>query len=150
LHAAALNVDETHVNSQTKVQDAMELANLLSLGFSVKQLSKMYLVSEMTIRRRIVSFGMTNWKYDNIDNMDLENAMYDIKETHPDIGEKMMDSFLRAQHIRVRRKQLREAMHHIDAAGIDQRRRRGLHRRQYCVPNANALWHIDGNHKLIR
>ena len=85
LHAAALNGDETHVNGQT-----MELANLLSLGFSVKQLSKMYLVSEMTIRRRIVSFGMTNWKYDNIDNMDLENAMYDIKETHPDIGEKMM------------------------------------------------------------
>ena len=25
-----------------------------------------------------------------------------------------------------------------------------LHRRQYNVPSPNALWHIDGNHKLIR
>lgn len=25
-----------------------------------------------------------------------------------------------------------------------------LRRRQYSVPGPNALWHIDGNHKLIR
>jgi len=25
-----------------------------------------------------------------------------------------------------------------------------LLRRKYCVPGSLALWHIDGNHKLIR
>lgn len=25
-----------------------------------------------------------------------------------------------------------------------------LRRRQYSVPGPNSLWHIDGNHKLIR
>ena len=28
--------------------------------------------------------------------------------------------------------------------------RRALHRREYKVPSPNALWHIDGNHKLVR
>ena len=41
-------------------------------------------------------------------------------------------------------------MHRVDPLGIEYRLRRSLHRREYRVPHPNALWHIDGYHKLIR
>ncbi|KAJ8032365.1 P2X purinoceptor 7 [Holothuria leucospilota] len=48
------------------------------------------------------------------------------------------------------RQALRGGMHRIDQERIERRRRHGLHRREYRVAGPNALWHIDGNHKLIR
>lgn len=35
-------------------------------------------------------------------------------------------------------------------AGVEQRKKSALKRRVYSVPGPNALWHMDGNHKLIR
>lgn len=38
----------------------------------------------------------------------------------------------------------------VDPCGVQQRMRNILHRREYKVKGPNSLWHIDGNHKLIR
>ena len=57
--------------------------------------------------------------------------------------------FLRAQGI-VQRSRVREALHYVDPYGVQLRHRRVLHRREYHVPNSNALWHVDSHHKLIR
>ena len=38
----------------------------------------------------------------------------------------------------------------VDPWGVQQRMRNILHRREYRVKGPNSLWHIDGNHKLIR
>ena len=45
---------------------------------------------------------------------------------------------------------VREAQAHIDPEGSFIRRLRFLNRRRYSVPGPQWLWHIDGNHKLIR
>lgn len=47
---------------------------------------------------------------------------------------------------------LQESLRRVDAEGVYMRRLRlhVLRRRQYSVPGPNSLWHIDGNHKLIR
>lgn len=34
--------------------------------------------------------------------------------------------------------------------GVEMRKKTALKRREYSVAGPNALWHIDGNHKLIR
>ena len=41
-------------------------------------------------------------------------------------------------------------MRRVDPGGVIWRLRRALHRRVYNVTSPNALWHIDGNHRLIR
>ena len=38
----------------------------------------------------------------------------------------------------------------VDEAAVAMRWCRAIHRRVYQVAGPNALWHIDGNHKLIR
>ncbi|XP_065892452.1 uncharacterized protein [Dysidea avara] len=45
---------------------------------------------------------------------------------------------------------LREALKQADPLGTALRWNSITYRRQYKVPSPNALWHIDGHHKLIR
>ena len=56
----------------------------------------------------------------------------------------------RAQGIIVQRHRIRDTLHVVDPQGVHNRLRGILHRRQYNVPSLNALWHVDGYHKLIR
>ena len=45
---------------------------------------------------------------------------------------------------------MRNSLRRIDPSGVERRVRRVLHRRTYYVEAPNALWHLDGYHKLIR
>ena len=45
---------------------------------------------------------------------------------------------------------VREIQRQVDPAGSVLRQLRTINRRQYQVDGPGALWHIDGNHKLIR
>ena len=41
-------------------------------------------------------------------------------------------------------------MHRVDPEGVVLRWREAIQQRKYRVSSPLALWHIDGNHKLIR
>lgn len=73
-----------------------------------------------------------------------------IKEGHPYIGDVMLDGHLRARNIVVQRRRVRDSVRRVDGAGIESRRTTTIRRRVYTVPFPNYIWHIDGNHKLIR
>ena len=50
----------------------------------------------------------------------------------------------------IQQHRVRESQRRVDPAGSIMRRLRIIHRRRYHVNGPQALWHIDGNHKLIR
>ena len=89
-------------------------------------------------------------RFSNHSNEDLDNAVRSIKANHPNSGEVMLQGHLRAQGINVQRDRIRSTIRDVDPEGIEARRRFRIHRRVYSVPCPNYLWHIDGNHKLIR
>ena len=73
--------------------------------------------------------------------------------TLPSIGERLLHGFLRSNNVRIPRRRLREAIQRVDPDGLQHRRsllHRRIKRRVYSVPAPHNLWHIDGNHKLIR
>ncbi|KAG1733535.1 hypothetical protein EDB19DRAFT_1580985, partial [Suillus lakei] len=41
------------------------------------------------------------------------------------------------------------SIHRVDPLGTVLRQHTMIHRRQYKVSQPNALWHMDGHHKLI-
>ena len=45
---------------------------------------------------------------------------------------------------------IRDSLRRIDPVGVVSRLIHTVNRRTYSVPSPNALWHVDGNHKLIR
>lgn len=65
----------------------------------------------------------------------------------------MLIGFFKAKGHKVQRRRLRESIRRVDPIGLAERRTM-LHyrtrRRVYSVPHPHFMWHIDGNHKLIR
>ena len=62
----------------------------------------------------------------------------------------MVQGHLRAQGINVQRSRMRSIIKEVDPEGVQARSRLPIRRRVYSVPCPNYMWHIDGNHKLIR
>ena len=58
--------------------------------------------------------------------------------------------FLRKSGIRVQYRRIIHSIRRIDRLGQALRTRRVMTRRKYHVERPNALWHMDGHHKLIR
>ncbi|XP_057183896.1 uncharacterized protein LOC130550433 [Triplophysa rosa] len=88
----------------------------------------------------------------SLGNRELDAMVREILSHHPNTGYKMMLGHLRARGIRIQRRRVIESMHRIDPGAVRQRtlQLQTRRRRQYSVPAPNSLWHIDGNHKLIR
>ena len=72
-----------------------------------------------------------------------------IKSPHLNDGKVELAGYLLSQGIRVQWKKLRGSIHRIDPTGTAERSV-AVSRRVYHVDAVNDVWHIDGNHKLIR
>ena len=128
-----------------------QLEHLLHLQFDCPTIASMLGVSLRTIRRRMAEYNMTvRLCYSDIADEDLVQTVREIKEQFSNCGYRMMDGLLRQRGIRVQQMRLREVMHNTDPNGTVVRFTDLIQRRKYHVPGPQSLWHIDGNHKLIR
>ena len=88
--------------------------------------------------------------YSQITDSELDIMVTGIQTQFPMCGNRQMQGHLLAHGIRVQQHRIREAQRRVDPCGSVMRRLRVINRRQYQVNGPGALWHIDGNHKLIR
>lgn len=123
----------------------------MDLRFSISRIADICGLSRSALYKKMQDLGISYInRYDNIDNNRLDNIMCDIKQNHPKCGEVMVIGHLRARGLNIQRKRVRDSIRRVDPGGADQRTSMRIHRRTYYVPCPNFLWHIDGNHKLIR
>ena len=128
-----------------------QIEYLMDCNFSVTEISDILNVSKRTVERRMSAYNLIGInRFTGITDEQLDNAVKDVKRTSPDCGSKLLSGYLRAMHINVQRSRIRESLSRVDALGIAARRCRTVHRRVYNVSSPLALWHLDGNHKLIR
>ena len=80
----------------------------------------------------------------------LDDLVRQIKSDFPNAGYRRVDSQLRYQGIKVPQSRVREALQRVDPESVAQRWLALTPRCTYNVPGPLCLWHIDGNHKLIR
>lgn len=82
---------------------------------------------------------------------ELDDLIRDVVGGNDQLGPESVRAQLRARGIRVQRRRVRQSMRRINpqAASLRAMSHR-LQRRSYQVAGPNSLWHIDGNHKLIR
>jgi hypothetical protein len=95
-------------------------------------------------------YGISYDRYTHISDDRLKDVIEDIRKDHRNMGEVMVMGHLRSRQINVQRRRVRQVLEQIDPEGLRQRRSRPIQRRSYDVPCPNYMWHIDGNHKLIR
>lgn len=61
----------------------------------------------------------------------------------------MISGHLRSIGVCVTQAKVRESLRRVDRVGVLLTRSCAIHHRTYNVKSPLALWHIDGNHKLI-
>ena len=129
----------------------LQLSNLLEMEFTQVEIARILGCSTKTIHRRMVQFGLSQLaQYTVITDKDLDELVKNFVSTFPTAGQKTLAGHLSSLGYRIQRAKIRESLYRVDPLGVEQRSRRLLHRRKYKVPGPNSLWHIDGNHKLVR
>ena len=128
-----------------------QLACLLEKGFTVPQISNILRVSVRTVRRRMAEYDLSvHALYSELTDQELEWVIRDIQDHFPTCGNRQMQGHLLSQGIRVQQYRVREIRRKVNPAGSVMHRLQTINRRKYQVNGPFALWHIDGNHKLIR
>ena len=128
--------------------DNQQLEFLVESQFRTKDIAQIFGCSTRTIERRKRDLQLTN--YSSITDAELDDLVREITHLYPRCGEKSVSGRLHSRGIHVQRQRIRECLHRVDPVGIQDRIRHVLHRRTYQVISPNALWHLDGYHKLIR
>lgn len=134
------------------VINSTQIEYLRSWQFSWTRICYTLCVSRTTLWRRLkeVNFNFQQSRFSSISEDDLEQQVSGIKAQFTNCGERMVMGILRSRGIHVPRHRVRDFIRHIDPINTALRWRALHPRYQYDVPGPNALWHIDGLHKLIR
>ena len=130
-----------------------QLQFLLERAFSVPDIVRIIGVSVSTIERRLHEFHIPAWSfYSYIDDETLDRTIIDISRSFPSAGYHRMTGFLLSRGIKVQQERIRGSMWRVDPEGvlICSLELSTVNQRRYQVYVPFALWHIDGNHKLIQ
>ena len=90
--------------------------------------------------------------YSTMTEPELDELIKSIVHEFPNCGYKAMRVHLLSRGVKMQESRVREAMRRSDPEGTVVRtlQLRVTHRRVYSVKAPLSLWHMDGNHKLIR
>ena len=127
-----------------------DIEGLLLLGTTLSEVASILRISRPTLYKLMRVYNIRRTKFCNLSDEELDATICEIKAEHPHVGEVMLNGHLRARNIVVQRRRLRDSVQRVDGAGVESRRTTTIQRRVYTVPCPNYIWHIDGNHKLIR
>ena len=131
--------------------DIEDIEFLGQLRFSYTEIAKILEISRSTLYRRLEEEGISRYsKYSDITDNDLDTEITEIKLDHPNDGERLLIGHLAARGIIVPRAKVRASIHRVDPESTQLRRSITIRRRIYHVEGPNAVWHVDGHHKLIR
>ncbi|XP_023818518.1 uncharacterized protein LOC105358284 [Oryzias latipes] len=129
------------------------LRSLVLCGMTTKAIASMLAVSESTVRRRMLEEALRKSdRYSSVGDDELDAIVLEIQHCYPNAGCRIMMGHLRSRGIHIQRSRLADSLRRVNPEGVMMRRLsiQIARRRQYNVPAPNHLWHIDGNHKLIR
>uniref|UniRef100_A0A096LYP4 Integrase catalytic domain-containing protein n=2 Tax=Poecilia TaxID=8080 RepID=A0A096LYP4_POEFO len=127
-----------------------QITYCLSLGMNWERIAACFGISRRTLYRHRQQLQIGPITYTEICDELLAGTVREILQTTPNAGERYVIGSLRSRNIRIQRWRVRRCLQLLDPIGRAFRRRHTIRRRIYNVQTPNQLWHIDGNHKLVR
>ena len=118
-------------------------------SINLSELSRILGISRMTLWRTMRKHGLKR-SYTILSDNELDELVRTFKKHKPESGFHYLVGHLRRHGIRVQQRRVWSSLRRVDRLGQRLRERRTIQRRVYRVKRSNALWHIDGHHKLIR
>ncbi|GBB95202.1 hypothetical protein RclHR1_24990002 [Rhizophagus clarus] len=120
--------------------------------FSWIKIDEIFEVSASTIKRLRQEHNIEDpiQPYSSLLDDNLDVVVRRLKQENPFSGIRILMGTLKSEDVRITRQRLQNSIRRVDAFRNISRAIRTITRRVYKVAGPNALWHIDGNHKLIR
>lgn len=120
--------------------------------FSWTKIGEILGVSASTIKRLRQEYNIQDpiQPYSLLSDNELDVVVKRLKQNYPFSGIRMLMGALQSEGIKITRERLQNSIKRIDIFGNISRSIRTTMRRTYRVAGPNALWHIDGHHKLIK
>ena len=96
------------VGTKKSVIPKILIENLIDGGFSVKEMSNILCVSEGTVLRRMVEYGLTIRNFSNISDDQLDCDVLALANDYPFCGETVLRELLKGRGIIIQRYQFRD------------------------------------------
>jgi len=93
-------------------------------------------------------YGIRRQEFSTISDSSLDEIVSRYKNEHPHTGIRYLRGHLFEQGLRVQRKRVIDSLSRVDSLTRVILRNKVIKRRDYESPRPNALWHVDGHHKL--
>jgi hypothetical protein len=126
----------------------LEEAFSASRKLSKMRVSRGLKIGRHTLRARLKENNIST-SFSLISDADLDNLVREFRLDHPNSGIQYLHAHLRVRIGRIQRKRVVDSTHRVDGVGCHVRKSRTIKRRVYTVVRPNAMWHMDGHHKLI-
>ncbi|KAK6983886.1 Integrase catalytic domain-containing protein [Favolaschia claudopus] len=154
-HAKVNNIDRIRVERTSrgrprKVVEPVWLADAVSSHrrITLQALADALGIHRNTLRNYLKMYRVYN-RYSDISDHDLDILTRRFKQIKPSSGLRYLIGFLRTHGLKVQKERVRKSLCRIDGLG-QVLRKHAIARRDYYAPRPNAVWHMDGHHKMIR
>jgi hypothetical protein len=117
---------------------------------SVARLARVLHVHPNTLRAHLKLHGNRVYsRFSDITDAEIDILIRWFRHKYPKSGIRYATGYLRSNSIRVPKRRVLSSMKRVNPVGQRLRIRATIKRREYRVSRPDALWHMDGHHKLI-
>lgn len=127
------------------IVDKEQIKVLRPLHMTWEEISLIMGVSVKTLQRRARECNIK--RFSDISDRELDVIMANCLEDFPQAGQVMLQGHMISLDLHIPRERLRQSLRRV---GSRNSMAPVITRRTYSVSGPNALWHVDGNHKMIR
>lgn len=117
-------------------------------NISVAKLARLLDVSRPTLTSHLKQHNV-DYKFSQLSDHDLDTLVKVYRHVKPGSGLRYLAGFLRRHGLRIQKRRVTASVRRVDRLGRIMRQGKTIQRRVYHVSRPNALWHVDGHHKLI-
>jgi len=114
----------------------------------ISQAAKALRVHRHTVEKYLRSYQIRKQDYSQISDEELDTLVQEFKQCRPMTGLSYLRGHLLQLGWRIQRDRLLASISRVDGIRKVLRKNSVIKRRQYVSPRPNAVWHIDGHHKL--
>jgi len=117
-------------------------------NISISRVAASLGVHRNSVKNYMKLYKIVQQPFSTISDPYLDSMIKRFKDSHPNTGIRYIRGFLLQQGIRVQRSRIITALSRVDDVAKVILRNKAIKRREYKSAQPNALWHMDGHHKL--
>ena len=117
-------------------------------NIKVSQAAKALNVHRHTVNRYLQSYQIRKQEYSQLSDEELDSLVERFKRKRPTTGSGYLRGHLLQQGWRIQRDRLLASISRVDGIQKALQKNLAIKHRKYVSSRPNAVWHMDGHHKL--